>query len=79
MCNNAYVGGILWKKAQLPRVVEMTFEFLKECFGIYNLTNYCTVILNKIITNNMLLHVSTFKMSSSRRSLRIAKITYRFY
>ena len=28
--------------------------------------------------NNMLLHVSTFKMSSSGNSLCLAKITYRF-
>ena len=31
---------------------------------IYNLTNNCTIISNTIITTNMLLHVSTFKMSS---------------
>ena len=37
--------------------------------SIYNLTNYCTIIPNTIITNNMLLHVSTFKMSSSGSSL----------
>ena len=40
---------------------------------IYNLTNDCTIISNTIITNNMLLHVSTFKMSC------LAKITYRFF
>ena len=34
-------------------------------FIIYNLTNDCTIISNMIITNNMLLHVSTFKMPSS--------------
>ena len=47
---------------------------------IYNLTNDCTYILNTTITNNMLLHVSTFKMSSSGSSLCLAKITrtYRF-
>ena len=45
---------------------------------IYNLTNDCTFISNAIITNNMLLHVSTFKMSSSGSSFRLAKITYRF-
>ena len=44
-------------------------------FIIYNLTNDCTVI---VITNNMLLHVSTFKMSSSGSLLCLAKITYRF-
>ena len=42
------------------------------------LTNYCTVISNTIIMNNMLLHVPTFKMSSSGSSLCLAKITYRF-
>ena len=36
------------------------------------------IISNTIITNNMLLHVSTFRMSSSGNSLRLAKITYRF-
>ena len=36
---------------------------------IYNLTNDSTIILNTAITNNMLLHVSTFKMSSSGSSL----------
>ena len=45
---------------------------------IYNMTNDCTIISNTIITNNMLLHVSTFKMSSSGSSLCLAKITYRF-
>ena len=47
---------------------------------IYNLTNDCTYILNTTITNNMLLHVSAFKMSSSGSSLCLAKITrtYRF-
>ena len=45
---------------------------------IYNLINDCTVISNTIITNNMLLHVSTFKMSSSGSSLCLAKTTYRF-
>ena len=29
-------------------------------FIIYNLTNDCAIISNTIITNNMLLHVSTF-------------------
>ena len=45
---------------------------------IYNLTNDCTVISNTIITNNMLLHVSTFKMSSSGSSLCLTKITYKY-
>ena len=45
---------------------------------IYSLTNDYTIISNTIITNNMLLHVSTFKMSSSMSSLHLAKITYRF-
>ena len=45
---------------------------------IYNLTNDCTIISNTIITNNMLLHVSTFKMSSSGSSLCLTKISYRF-
>ena len=45
---------------------------------IYSLTNDCTIISNTIITNNTLLHVSTFKMSSSGSSLCLAKITYRF-
>ena len=44
---------------------------------IYNLANDCTIISNSIITNNMLLHVSTFKMSSGS-SLCLAKITYTF-
>ena len=44
----------------------------------YNLTNNCTIISNKIITNNMLLHVSTFKMSSSGSSLCLTEITHRF-
>ena len=47
-------------------------------FFIYNLTNDFTIISNTIITNNMLLHVSTFKMSSSGSSLRLTKITYRY-
>ena len=38
------------------------------------LHNYITTI----ITNNMLLHVSTFKVSSSGSSLCLTKITYRF-
>ena len=41
------------------------------------LTKDCTIISNTIITNNMLLHVSTFKKSSSGSSLCSAKITYR--
>ena len=45
---------------------------------IYNVTNDCTIISNTIITNNMLLHVSTFKMSSSGSSFCLAKVTYRF-
>ena len=45
---------------------------------MYNLTNDCTIISNITITNNMLLHVSTFKMSSSGSSLCLAKITYRY-
>ena len=47
-------------------------------FIVYNLTNDCTVISNIIIMNKMVLHVSTFKMSSSGSSLCLAKITYRF-
>ena len=47
-------------------------------FFIYNLANDCTIISNTIITNNMLLHVSTFKMPSSGSLLCLAKITYRF-
>ena len=43
---------------------------------IYNLTNESTIISNTIITNNMLLHVSTFKMSSSGSLLCLAKTTY---
>ena len=46
---------------------------------IYNLTNDCTIISNTVITNNMLLHVSTFKISSSGSSLCLAKITHRFF
>ena len=41
---------------------------------IYNLTD-CTIISNTVITNNMLLHVSTFKMSSLGSSC-LAKISY---
>ena len=47
-------------------------------FIIYNLTNDCTIISNTIITNSMLVHVSTFKMSSSGSSLCLSKNTYRF-
>ena len=47
-------------------------------FVVYKLTIDCTIISNTVITNNMLLHVSTFKMSSSGSSLCLAKITYRF-
>ena len=43
---------------------------------IYNLTNDWTIISNTIITNSMLLHVSTFKMSSSGSSLRLALLAY---
>ena len=50
----------------------------RALFIIYSLTNNCTIISNTIITNNMLLHVSTFKMSSSGSLLCLAKITYRF-
>ena len=42
------------------------------------LTNDCTIISNRIITNNMLLHVSTFEMSSSGSSSCLVKITYKF-
>ena len=42
------------------------------------MTNDWTNISNTIIKNNMLLHVSTFKMSSSGSSLCLTKITYRF-
>ena len=45
---------------------------------IYKLTNDRTIISNTIITNNMLLHVWTFKISSTGSSLCLAKITYRF-
>ena len=45
---------------------------------IYNLTNDCTIISNTIIMNNMLLNVSTYKMSSSGSTLCLAKIKYRF-
>ena len=38
-------------------------------FFICSLTNDCTIISNTIITNNMLQHISTFKMSSSGSSL----------
>ena len=34
---------------------------------------------NTIITNNRLVHVSTFKMSSSGSTLCLAKIKYRFF
>ena len=47
-------------------------------FFIYNSTNDCTITSNTIITNNVLLHVSTFKMSSSGSSLCLAKITHTF-
>ena len=55
------------------RVRIYTYKSLK--WFIYNLTNDCT---NTIFTNNMLLHVSTFKMSLSGSSLRLTKITYRY-
>ena len=42
------------------------------------LTNDCTIMSNTTVTNNVLLHVSTFKMPSSGSSLCLAKITYRF-
>ena len=48
----------------------------ENTFFVYNLTNDCTIISNTIITNNMLLHVSTFKLSSSESSLYLTKITY---
>ena len=41
------------------------------------MTNDYKIILNPIITNKMLLHVSTFKMSSSGCTLCLAKIIYR--
>ena len=41
---------------------------------IYNLTNDCTIISNTIITNNMLLHVSTFKMSFSGSHCALLKL-----
>ena len=49
-----------------------------DVFIIYSLTNDYTIKSNTIITNNILLHISTFKMSSSGSSLCLAKITYRF-
>ena len=49
-----------------------------DIWVIYNLTNDCTIISNTVITNNMLLRVLTFKMSSSESSLCPVKITYRF-
>ena len=57
--------------SDLSIFVWITFVFYQECelYIIYNLTNDCTIISNTIITNNMLLHVSTFKMSSSGSSL----------
>ena len=45
---------------------------------VYNLTNDCKIISNTIITNNMLLRVPTFKMSSLGSSIFLAKIIYRF-
>ena len=50
---------------------------------ISNLTNDCTIaqilISNTVLMNNMPLHDSTFKMSSSVISLHLVKITYRFH
>ena len=71
-----YQAGILIhkknKNGQRPVLTNSGWKF------IYNLTNDCTIISNSVITNNMLLHVSTFKMSSSGNSLCLTKITYRF-
>ena len=54
------------------------FWYQDHAFFINNLTNDCTIISNTIITNNMLLHVSAFQISSSGSSLCLAKSTYRF-
>ena len=42
-------------------------------FIIYNLTNDCAITSNTIITDIILLHVSTFKLSPSGSSLCLAK------
>ena len=53
---------------------ELFFLYQHRTFFInYNLINDCTITSNAIITNNMLLHVSTFKMSSSGSLLCLAK------
>ena len=56
-------------------VAKYALHFEALCWIIiYNLTNDCTIISNTTVTNNMILHVSTFKMSSSGSSLCLAKI-----
>ena len=64
-------------------LAKITYRFsgvskIKLLKYIYILINDCTIISNTIITNNTLLHVSTFKMSSSGSSFCLVKITYRF-
>ena len=61
------------------RHFEMYFFYTSTVHSLLfrNLTDDCTTI-SKTITNNMLLHVSTFKMPSSGSPLCLTKITYRF-
>jgi hypothetical protein len=63
---------------KLPKNQLFRYQYL-AFFIIYNLTNDYTIISNTIITNDMLLHDSTFQMSSSGSLLCLTKITYRFH
>ena len=51
---------------------------LIRIFFIYKWTDDCTIIWKTIIMTNMLLHVSTCKMSSSESSLCLAKLHVEF-
>ena len=61
-----------------PKLCKAFYYPYGAFFTIYNLTTDCTIMLNTIVTNNMLLSVSTFKMSSSGSSVCLTKITYRY-
>ena len=79
-CNTRSTGFWIKNRRQCCKHIHehLFWHQYRAFFIIYNLTNYCTIISNTIITKNMLLHVSTFKISSSGSSLCLVEITYTF-
>ena len=81
-CNKNMEGCISVRKGNLFLCIPLR-DIGGECkyssniyFFIYNLINdIAQLYQTKIITNNMLLHVSTFTMSSSGSALCLDKIT----